>query len=154
MIKASFSPEPEILVINSVTDTKQWMAEQTPPLHDHLKAHQFKFIRNEKGQCRMFYKEWSTDDLWLPQTGLTLLPSENTIPTDKPLIMRPFYDADILNKVEATLKKISAYLDKAGAALWWISWLEEARNYVEEQEPWPMTGIFVQKISYYYMLSP
>ena len=46
-----------------------------PSSHDHLKAHQFKFERDELGECKMFYKEWSTDDYWLPQSGLSLLPA-------------------------------------------------------------------------------
>ena len=58
-----------------VTDVKEWMKEGTPVLHDHLKAHLFKFERNGSGQCRMFYKEWSSDIYWLPDTHLSLLPT-------------------------------------------------------------------------------
>lgn len=72
VIRDSFTPEPEVMVLESVTDTKQWMHEQTPPMHDHLKVHQFKFQLDKQGQCRMFYKEWTTDDFWLPQSGLTM----------------------------------------------------------------------------------
>ncbi len=61
-----------MVVLDSVTDVKDWMsdqtpllhdhlkADQTPLLHDHLKAQQFKFQCNESGECVMFYKEWST----------------------------------------------------------------------------------------------
>lgn len=69
-IQASFTPEPIVAVLDSVVDAKGWMREQTQALHDHLKAHQFKFERNEMGECRMFYKEWSTDTFWVPETGL------------------------------------------------------------------------------------
>ena len=74
-IHQSFSPEPDVIVLDSVVDAKGWMQELVPALHDHLKAHHFKFERNEVGECRMFYKEWSTDAFWLPETGLALLPT-------------------------------------------------------------------------------
>ena len=74
-IRNSFTPEPVTVVLDSVVDGKEWMEDITPSLHDHLKAHQFKFQRDETGECKMFYKEWSTDTFWLPQTGLSLLPA-------------------------------------------------------------------------------
>ena len=88
-IQASFTPEPITVVLNSVVDAKGWMKDQTQALHDHLKAHQFKFERNESGECRMFYKEWSTDTFWLPQTGLSLLPAGNSVPTGLPKLFNP-----------------------------------------------------------------
>lgn len=116
------------------------MCEQTPPLHDHLKAHQFKFQRSESGESRMFYKEWSTDTFWLPQNGLALLPTGNTIPQQQPLIFKPYYDPDNLKKLEATLRKIDAYLDKAGASQWWKVWLEDAKKYMEPMAPQTAEG--------------
>ena len=116
------------------------MHDQTPPIHDHLKAHQFKFQLNEHGQCRMFYKEWSADDFWLPQSGLSILPTDDPIPSKKPMILRPCYDPAMLKKLEATLRKASAYLNKAGVSAWWSSWLKEAMKYVEPQEPQEMEG--------------
>ena len=50
-IRALLTPEPMTLVLEGVVDAKGWMAEQTPALHDHLKAHQFKFERNDAGDC-------------------------------------------------------------------------------------------------------
>lgn len=60
--------------LDCVVDAKDWMSTIIPSLHDHLKAHQFKFERNNLGQSKMFYKEWSSDEFWLPQGGLSLLP--------------------------------------------------------------------------------
>ena len=74
VVQASFSPSPSTVILESVVDAKGWMQNVIPSLHDHLKAHQFKFQRNELGECKMFYKEWSCDDYWLPQGGLSLLP--------------------------------------------------------------------------------
>lgn len=73
-IQSSFSPEPITVVLDAVVDTKGWMQDVTPALHDHLKAHQFRFKRDESGECKMYYKEWSTDSFWLPPAGLSLLP--------------------------------------------------------------------------------
>lgn len=105
-IRSSFSPQPTVILLESVTNVKAWMHEQTPPLHDHLKAHQFKFVRTVHG-TRMFYKEWSTDDIWLPQTGLAILPTINPAPTRQPLMIRPYYDPESIGKLESTLRKVS-----------------------------------------------
>ena len=139
-VQTSFSPPPTVVVLDSITDTKAWMCEQTPPLHDHLKAHQFKFQRSESGDTRMFYKEWSTDPFWLPQNGLALLPTGNTIPQQRPLVLNPHFDADDLKKLEATLTKIGAYLNKAGTSQWWASWLVEAKKYIQPMEPQTTDG--------------
>lgn len=140
-IKTSFSPPPEVVILDSITDTKGWMREQTPPLHDHLKAHQFKFQRSESsGDTRMFYKEWSTDPFWLPQNGLAILPTGNTVPKEQPLILKPCYDPDNLKQLESTLRKVGAYLSKAGASQWWKLWLEEAKKFVEHVEPQAADG--------------
>ena len=96
---------------------------------------------DDTGHCRMFFKEWSTDDFWLLQTGLAILPTENTIPVVKPHIIKPCFDSENLKKLESTLKKVSAYMDKAGAAEWWVSWLEDAKNYVKPLEPQTMEGL-------------
>ena len=75
----SLSPHPTAYVVNSVVDAKAWMAEQTMGMHDHLKAHQFKFVM-KRGQTLMYYKEWSSDKLWLPDAGLCILPDGNQVP--------------------------------------------------------------------------
>ena len=130
------------MVLDSVTDVKAWMLEQTPLLHDHLKAHQFKFQCNEFGECVMFYKEWSTDTFWLPQGGLAFLPCGNNIPTKQPSILKPYYDLENLKKLETTLRKVSPYLNKASpsASEWWVSWMEEAKECVEPMEPQVVEG--------------
>ena len=74
-IKSSFLPEPSVVVLDRVVNAKQWMQGVTQALHDHLKAHQFRFKRDESGECKMHYKEWSTDPFWLPPEGLSLLPA-------------------------------------------------------------------------------
>lgn len=51
--------------------SSQGIVEFIKSLHDHLKVHQFKFERNEHGEYRIYYKEWSLDD---PKSGLGTLP--------------------------------------------------------------------------------
>ena len=75
----------------------------------HFKAHQFKYVHTQEG-TKMFYKEWSTDDCWLPQTGLAILPTDNPIPTQQPQMIRPYYEPESIQKLEATLRKVSVAL--------------------------------------------
>ena len=72
-ILKSFSPRPEVMELDHVHDVKEWMMACVPPLHDHLKAHQFKFERNGAGTVMMYYKEWSSDSFWLPNSGINML---------------------------------------------------------------------------------
>ena len=76
-VRSSFKEQPHVIELDTVVNAKRWMQDVTPVLHDHLKAHQFKFERNGNGECRLFYKEWSCDAYWLPDTGLSLLPLGN-----------------------------------------------------------------------------
>ncbi len=139
-IAHSISPQPITYDVDSVVDAKTWMFEQTLPLHDHLKAHQFKFERSKQGDTRMYYKEWSNDSFWLPDTGLCVLPESNPIPLVDPKELQPFLDGDILSKIETTIKKIGGYLEKGGAASWWTEWFRSARIHTSHTEPQELNG--------------
>lgn len=91
VIQSSLTPLPVVYVVDTVIDTKAWMLEKIPALHDHLKAHQFKFERNRLGEAQMFYKEWSTDSFWLPTGGLSVLPATDPIPTIQAQVLQPFF---------------------------------------------------------------
>jgi hypothetical protein len=41
----------QVIEVSQEMDYKEWMAPHTPPLHDHLKAHQYKFVENEQQEC-------------------------------------------------------------------------------------------------------
>ena len=58
-------------VVETVYDIHSWLKPHIPPLHDHLKAHQFKFEKISGHAC-MFYKEWSSEPHWLPSNGLEI----------------------------------------------------------------------------------
>lgn len=137
VIKRSFKPTPDTAEIEEVYDIKKWMKPHTPNLHDHLKAHQFKFEKNQEGHSKMFYKEWSIDPFWLPHSGISLLipyGSSNT-PIGEPLVLQPTFDTDVLEKVAHTIEKIKAYLHTSGVAEWWSKWLVNAKKYMEECAP-------------------
>lgn len=57
----------------------------------------------------------------------------------QPLAFSPFYESENLDKLDTTLGKISAYLEKADANQWWRSWLSNARSLCEA-EPAPTEG--------------
>lgn len=125
------------------------MSEQTLALHDHLKAHQFKFEQNCTGEAQMYYKEWSTDSFWLPTGGLSILPTSNATPTKHPLVLQPFFDEDGLSKLAATIKKIEAYLDKADAASWWRTWLEHAKQQTTHVQAQQLRGMYCSVLNFY-----
>ena len=87
-IQCSFSPQPELIEIDHVCDVKEWMMQCIPPIHDHLKAHQFKFEGKSKGSgTRMYYKQWSTDTFWLPASGIDMLNGSRYIMHNQYVIM-------------------------------------------------------------------
>lgn len=136
MIEKSFSPEPEVVVVSQVHSTKEWMGPHIPSIHDHLKAHQFKFEKSQGEEVKMFYKEWSGDTFWLPQSGIPLLmPHEGRLcPSGVPQLLTPHYDQESVKKLEVTLEKVAAYLEKSGAKEWWENWIKCAQEEVQSSE--------------------
>ncbi len=136
-ISKSFSPEPEVMLVTQVHDTKEWMQHHIPSLHDHLKAHQFKFEKKQGEEVRMFYKEWSGDTFWLPQSGIPLLMAHESrlCPTGSPKLLTPCYDQESTLKLQATIAKLGAYLAKSGASEWWENWLQMAMQTGEKEQP-------------------
>ena len=132
----AYSPNPEVAVVKVVHDFKKWMEPHVPPMHDHLKAHAFKFVKKE-GVMLMFYKEWSTDRQWLPKSGLAILMMDKCTsriyPNRIPGIVQPNFDATTLEKLECTLAKLSGYL-KEGAKEWWKQWIANTREENRQQQ--------------------
>ena len=143
VIQQSFTPRPETVEVDEVYDVKEWMTAHTPNLHDHLKAHQFKFEKNEQGHSKVFYKEWSIDPFWLPHSGISLLiPYElSLVPVGKPLVILPAFDSDILDKLAHTIEKIKGYLQTSGVDKWWSKWMVNAKKCTQECSPKP-AGMF------------
>ena len=112
------------------------MTDHTPPLHDHLKAHQFKLMMSESGEVKMFYKEWSSDPAWLPQGGLSMLAHARgtQMPAGCPNLLSPVYKREDLDKLKSTISKVKGYLRSSNSLEWWTSWLDKASSFVEQYE--------------------
>lgn len=130
------------------------MKEIIPPIHDHLKAHQFKFIAMKDG-VHMFYKQWSTDDMWLPSQGIGILDEayqSNAIPIpDIPSMVKPKLDKDDLQKLQTMVSKVQGYLEKSGAKVWWDKLLSKAKD-ISMNKELPTQGslwvsIYVRNVS-------
>lgn len=130
--KKTFTPAPELMELTEVFDVKGWMSKIIPAIHDHLKAHQFRFVRVDKGDTRMFYKEWSTDEMWLPSQGISVLEEANQsgeLPIEgPPSLVVPTIALDDLQKLNTTVRKVAGYLEKSGAKDWWDELLRKAEE--------------------------
>lgn len=71
---------------------------------------------------------------------LNIPDSENVFPEKNPKVFGPSFDQDVVNKVETTIKKLGAYLDRAGAASWWQVWLRTAQNNIAPSQPKEIEG--------------
>ena len=71
---------------------------------------------------------------------LIQIPVENSVPTLQPKALKPYFDPEVLKKLDTTLAKIGAYLEKSGAAQWWKRWLENARVHSTPLEPSDLEG--------------
>lgn len=114
----TFIPQSEMIELTEVYDVKGWMSDVTPALHDHLKAHHFKFMWVAQGSTRMFYKKWSTDETWLPANGICLLEGAQQsgfLPLEGyPTRVTPSLATDDLQKLTTTVSKMAGYLEKSG----------------------------------------
>ena len=89
-------------------------------------THHFKIATTEVG-THMFYKEWSSNDFWLPEDGLALLMENNEqlfplLTTLLPII-KTFIKPDEISGIQTMVHKLSGYLRKGGHHNWWESWL-------------------------------
>ena len=141
VVQKSLQDSPKVVIIDSIIDAKEWMMPYVPPIHDHLKAHQFKFQLNEDDEVMMFYKEWSSDDNWLPKDGLRFL-DPDAVHSTKMTAIQPKYDKEDLPKLESTIKKITCYLDE-DQKRWCPNWLVSAKSFTDARENVEITGTIV-----------
>lgn len=57
----------------------------------------------------------------------------------QPLAIYPFFESEVLDKLEATVQKASAYLERSRANIWWNTWLLNARRHTTP-EHCPLEG--------------
>lgn len=92
--------------VKVVHDYKKWMEPYISPIHDHLKAHAFKFMKHE-GRTVMLCKEWATDKNWLPKSGLHILMMDRQQHPDTiPGLVQPSFDPTNLGKLDVMLKRL------------------------------------------------
>lgn len=72
-----------------------------------------------------------------------LIPAENPVLTQDPKALRPYFDPDLLKKLDTTLGKIQAYLEKANATKWWKQWIQDARTHSTSSEPSDLEGMYI-----------
>ena len=131
-IKNSFNTsKPDVVCLTQVYDVKSWLSDHIPNIHDHLKAHHFRFQKSVNGVTKMFYKEWSTDDYWLPPSGMQML-MENSdariLPAGQPSLVDISFDPVKIEKLESTISKLSGYLEKCDAREWWTKCIASAKQ--------------------------
>lgn len=90
---------------------------------------------------------WIPSDLCIIIVYITLL--ENPLPLSDPYFIKPFFDPEVVHKLSSTTKKISAYLDRAGAEKWWKELLTFASRYTEVVEPQYVEGNECYNVSEY-----
>ncbi len=57
----SITPQPNVVILREVRNVKEWIQPSLEDLHGHSSPHCFRFIKDEAGDVRMFYKNWSSD---------------------------------------------------------------------------------------------
>ena len=98
------------------------MAPYIPNIHDHVKAHQFKFVRGEKG-TKMFIRNGVLTPCGVLKVKSIFLHHMNPVSLPyTPQVVPPLYDSEIVNKIETIISEIAAYLHKADALKWWKNW--------------------------------
>jgi hypothetical protein len=70
---------------------------------------------------------------------LILFYASNPRLENPPLIIPPFIEPEELEKLQVTIRKLGAYLEKAGADQWWKQWLKSAHAFNSESTL-PSTG--------------
>ncbi|XP_028416665.1 uncharacterized protein LOC114540736 [Dendronephthya gigantea] len=83
-------PYPESDCLSCIYDIKKLLDGHSEDLHNHVKPHCFKFVRNEKNKAVMYYRKWS-DDEWMGPISLL-----KSTPMDMPVqIPADFAKADL-----------------------------------------------------------
>ena len=93
------SPAPSTVILES--DAKRWMQNVIPSLHDHLKAHQFKFQR-KSAKCSTRRARYAIN-FSMRDILIEVLYCREICQLQ---VLKPIFNPDDLNK-------ISAYLDKS-----------------------------------------
>ena len=71
-ISQSYTPEIQVMEVDSMFDVKSWMEPVQEDISGHIHHHQFKIARNGEGQVILYYKKWSTTAEWMPKERMKI----------------------------------------------------------------------------------
>ena len=74
-VGASFNPNPDVVLLNTVYNVSDWMKPMRFGLHNVIYPHVFRFYVADEGSVKMQYKNWVNDPVWLPENskGISIL---------------------------------------------------------------------------------
>ena len=72
VISECYTPQPHVVLIESLFDLKEWLSPCIEDLHGHSRPLCFRFTTNATGSVLMYYRQWS-GVAWEPENGLCLL---------------------------------------------------------------------------------
>ena len=93
MIKSSFKPKPEVVILTHMFDIKPWMSGVSEGLHNIIYPHCFKITHSLSGPVTLKYKNWCNDKKWLPEN------SEGIIVLNVSLILFTDFHSDSVPKM-------------------------------------------------------
>ena len=67
LIGASYKPSPNVLILRSIFNTRDWLLPHIDATFGHSDQHQFKFFLAEDGFPAVRCKKWSFSPEWLPK---------------------------------------------------------------------------------------
>ena len=101
----------EVEVITYIFDVNTWLAPFLPVMQNHIYAHAFKFVKNEKKESVMFYKKRESHKSWLPEKNALVIITRK--PQEKPKLLRPDFKkqkrvTDLRNLLQKCMVRMDA----------------------------------------------
>ena len=129
-ISQSYTPEIEVVELDSIFDVKTWMEPVQEDISGHIHHHQFKIERNGQGRATLSYKKWSTSTEWLPKGGMEIT---DGIPAGEPAILQPNIANLNLGRIKADLNKFRLKFDHS-TSKWWSDFIQHQEGRHDEAE--------------------
>ncbi|CAB4023645.1 Hypothetical predicted protein [Paramuricea clavata] len=109
-------PRPRSTKPQKMFDVREWLNAHSHNIHQHVKPHCFKFVRNEKGEAVMFYRKWSGEN-WMGPVRIL-----KGCPEDAPGLLPPDYTKADIPKLREDLRKWESVMTASSKA-WWREFL-------------------------------
>ncbi len=127
-IRRAHKPEAETHVIDFIYDIKSWIEPCLNPIKNHIYPHTYKFTK-VNGEVVMKYKQWATDETWLPEGPGEKILAE--VPKGAPSIVRPDTNKMLEVKALAECVKKCKRLN-AEQREWWAEFIDREKRYREK----------------------